>query len=675
MPEEKSNTFGFKIKVLGRMIELLGVQMYKRREAAIAELVANSWDAGATVVRINLPDPKSYSPEASKIEILDNGSGMDKDDIQESYLVLGRNRRAEDSEEGARPIMGRKGIGKLAGFGIATKMEITTWNEKGCIKFGMDSERLKVDDQNATDIEIPGQASVKPSEEFETGTLVSLGGLKHVTGIDPSNLRESLARVFSPAVLEKMEVLVNGVPVTEPEYEYMFRHPVMSMEEITLDDGHKIRYWYGFSSEVIKNAERRGFVVRVHKKSAQASPFFFNVEATASGQHATKYLTGAIEADYLDDGKDTNSDIVSTDRQEIDWNTPIARSLYEWGQKLTRKALVDCASKRGEKLTNKLLSDLELAGRIDALDKQSQAQVKRMLGILASAEADEEKASNLADGLVMAYEYRHFHDLIGELEGLENDPDGLKKLLERLKDWKVLESRAILEIIKGRIGIMEKFHSMIVNDAPETAPEIGADNMHDLIAGYPWLLDPEWQVLSEEKSITKQLREWGLEADPEYKGRYDFLALQDDKQLVLVEIKRAGHAVELAEMQRLDDYKNRLAKAHQGKDLIAVLVYGGQLDINDQGIKNSYASRSDFLLLNWSEVYQRTQRHYEHYRAVLEGDVENPRFHLKSQEVQQTRKIIDGGSTYRGKQSRLGGLGGQDVDYLENPQEEKPQSS
>jgi RecB family endonuclease NucS len=78
----------------------------------------------------------------------------------------------------------------------------------------------------------------------------------------------------------------------------------------------------------------------------------------------------------------------------------------------------------------------------------------------------------------------------------------------------VLESRAILEIIQGRLEIIDKFHSMIVNNAPETPHRKGDDNMHDLIAEYPWLLNPEWQVLAEEKTISKQLQQCSCGCDP-----------------------------------------------------------------------------------------------------------------------------------------------------------------
>ena len=82
----------FHIKILGKLLEHLGVQMYKHRDAAIAELVANSWDAGAKNVWITIPNESTYDPNKSEILIEDNGCGMDETDMQDKYLVIGRNR-------------------------------------------------------------------------------------------------------------------------------------------------------------------------------------------------------------------------------------------------------------------------------------------------------------------------------------------------------------------------------------------------------------------------------------------------------------------------------------------------------------------------------------------------------------------------------------------------------
>ena len=53
----------FPLTVMGRTLEHLGTQMYKRRDAAIAELVANAWDAGASKVSIYVGDAADYDAE------------------------------------------------------------------------------------------------------------------------------------------------------------------------------------------------------------------------------------------------------------------------------------------------------------------------------------------------------------------------------------------------------------------------------------------------------------------------------------------------------------------------------------------------------------------------------------------------------------------------------------
>src|SRR5438093_3164155 len=101
------------------MLEHLGVQMYKQRPTAIAELVSNAWDAGATQVRITIPHPDRYSKKRDTIVIDDNGCGMDEDAVENASLVVARNRREIDHGQGfevghpnrKRSIMGRKGIG------------------------------------------------------------------------------------------------------------------------------------------------------------------------------------------------------------------------------------------------------------------------------------------------------------------------------------------------------------------------------------------------------------------------------------------------------------------------------------------------------------------------------------------------------------------------------------
>ena len=115
----------------GRIIDSLGIQMYQSPVAAVAELIANAWDADASLVTVDLPSNLSGT---ATILVEDNGIGMTFAECQALYLNIGRNRREEDETGAAspdgRPVLGRKGIGKFAGFGIAELLEIDTTSSK-----------------------------------------------------------------------------------------------------------------------------------------------------------------------------------------------------------------------------------------------------------------------------------------------------------------------------------------------------------------------------------------------------------------------------------------------------------------------------------------------------------------------------------------------------------------
>ena len=121
MNTENAIYFNFSYSAL----KLLGKNLYSNAANAISELVANALDAKApeVYVYIDMSDKKH-----SIIEILDNGSGMDYDDLADKYVWIGRNKR-EDGELTAtdkQTVMGRKGIGKLAALYLSNKYFIIT---------------------------------------------------------------------------------------------------------------------------------------------------------------------------------------------------------------------------------------------------------------------------------------------------------------------------------------------------------------------------------------------------------------------------------------------------------------------------------------------------------------------------------------------------------------------
>jgi hypothetical protein len=652
----------FEMVILGRTIEHLGTQMYKHRAPSIAELIANAWDAGAKNVWVSIPTAEEYRQENSIFSILDDGAGMAPTDIQNHYLVVGRNRRETDGGEShGRKVMGRKGIGKLAGFGLASKVTVTSWvSRKPPVRFSMSLAQLTTKAGQAKGMRFPWRnAPMRKGWPKTSGTIIELSDLRHASALDIDSLREILSRRFSRVTRGQMKIWINREALAEPNVPTIFDFPSKNGFTIQkLPSGNEIQYRYSFAEQPIRSKDLQGFAIYAHGRTAQAPPFFFNVESTASSQHSTRYVFGEIIADYLDDGSDSEGDVISTDRQEVDWEKDDLRELREWGQAMTRRVLRECSDKKGSALENWIIEDDQFTDRLGHLDAASRKQISSFLKVLGQkVDRGDDRTRELADSLIRAYEFRNFHDVVGEIENASTDAAELETILGRLHDWKVLESRAILEIVKGRLSIIEKLREMILADAPETASSKSHDNLHDLMAEYPWMFNPDWQVFAEEKQIGKQLRAWGNKDCPDdmKTKRIDFLAFhRDSEDLVVIELKRPGHPVEYNEVVRLQGYQTTLMSAHP--ITTCVLVFSGQVNIPENKW-NSMLKDPYFVPLRWSDLFKNAKKFYSHYESVLEGHSSSTGFRAKEIEVGRTRKILDLGSSHRGKADRKRGPG------------------
>jgi len=141
--------------------------------------------------------------------------------------------------------------------------------------------------------------------------------------------------------------------------------------------------------------------------------------------------------------------------------------------------------------------------------------------------------------------------------------------------------------------------------------------------------------------------------------RYEFLGLAYANHVAVIEIKRSDYAVRLEELQRLEQYKERLLR---GRSSVYMVMICNSLQVSAD-VEDSWKKRQDGDIRSWSDIYERVKRHYEHYRAVLRSAVEHPDFSAKADEIARTREVLQTGSAFRGARARASGLGPQDIDY------------
>ena len=105
--------------------ELLGVQNFSTDESAILELVKNAYDAGASFVKLVF--------EATQLTIIDDGIGMNADDIKCKWMHVGKSTKDYkiDLENNTKRVLaGSKGVGRFALARLGRKASVISKKDK-----------------------------------------------------------------------------------------------------------------------------------------------------------------------------------------------------------------------------------------------------------------------------------------------------------------------------------------------------------------------------------------------------------------------------------------------------------------------------------------------------------------------------------------------------------------
>ncbi len=214
MQEKKELRISFDIST----IDNLGVKLYSTIPPMLAELVANAWDADAHNVWIELSDEKK------SIEVRDDGCGMSFDELNDKFLKVGRNRRVEldaDATESGRPVLGRKGVGKLSMFGIGKNIIITSSKDGSTTKFELDYDRIK----DEGDSYRPEILEPDGSELNGSGTDILIKNVNRKSDFDLEGIENGLRQrfhVFSKdfAVHINNDIVIDTAESDEENYQF-----------------------------------------------------------------------------------------------------------------------------------------------------------------------------------------------------------------------------------------------------------------------------------------------------------------------------------------------------------------------------------------------------------------------------------------------------------------------
>jgi len=172
-------------KISPRILYHFGEDLIKNEEIAIFELVKNSYDACATKCDIEFVFNEN---KLKKIVIRDDGKGMTKSIIENVWLVIGTDNKAEIKEircnkgdkEIIRVPLGEKGIGRLSVHKLGNEITLFTKSaNEDEIKVKIDWDKIK-ESEKLEDffIEINTEYENKRFKKSETGTEIIIEKIK-----------------------------------------------------------------------------------------------------------------------------------------------------------------------------------------------------------------------------------------------------------------------------------------------------------------------------------------------------------------------------------------------------------------------------------------------------------------------------------------------------------------
>lgn len=613
----------------------LGLNLYSNTPAVLSEVVANAWDADATVVEIETDQ------ESECITIIDNGNGMSLSEINDKFLRVGYQKRKNGenySEKYHRPVMGRKGIGKLSLLSIAETIYIYSKKGAECNAFCLSLNDIEDAINNADGRYSPREIDFVDFSET-SGTKIEIRNFKKNISRAPEHLRRRLSRRFG-IIGENFMIKINNEPIRLEDRGYFqklqfswiignlaetVKQQLPSIQstydgQLTLSDDRSfsITGWIGTVDTPSDIQDNNKISLVVRGKLAQEDI----LSSFNEGGIYASYLIGEIYADYLDD--DNEKDIATSSRQQIIEEDERYKVLSAYVYSVLKKIQSQWTSLRRDNATVKLLSESEAVNEwYQNLSEQNKKYAKRLFGTIETIrfDKDSDNKKELLKYGILAFERLRVSE---KLHLLENE-EGLEDLIkygEIFTDLQDIEATLYWEIANERMKVIKQLSESCDENAKERV-------LQKYIFDNLWLLNPSWERATAGSERMEEIVKKAFDVvtdsltEEERKGRIDIRYRTSSGKHIIIELKRyvPTYKVDIYDLHRqIDKYRDALKKClkqigKENEPIEAICIIGnniikdnmsaaeateklgdsGRILFYDQVINDSLESYKDYL--------------------------------------------------------------------------------
>lgn len=616
------------------IIELLGDQLYTQLPAVLSEYISNSYDADATkvIITVDIVDDGKIKTD---ITVEDNGIGIaDSDDdkilgINNKYLKVGRKRRRTDNSSLSkiykRKLQGKKGIGKLAGFGITKKIEISTVSDNVLNTFILDYDDMH--EVGADEEYFPKHTNINKAVDKCHGTSIKLCEIFRKKEIDLKSLVIGLVKRnkifdenFKVTLIKNMnglkevdkividnEMYLNSVKeANQTQFEWSIPE---NLEKLKVNQ-NIINYFKDnciigkiWTSTTPLKKDDQGIILYANGKLCQDNSTF-NERAN---DNFYQYMYGYLEVDFID--ADIETDNISTARDSLVWENPISQELKINIDEVIKKIQIEWrALRRNDKKEEiRKVVDMDIDKWLESLPLNEKVTANKLIDtILNDSYIDNKRAKEYIEYVQDMYSFTTFKDLATEIVSIDNF--NVDNTLRLIKDWKLIESKELAKVSEGRIQTINSFEKMINENKSER------DVIQPFIEEFPWLLDPKLISFEREVTYLKLLRDNCDDSnlEDESNRRIDFLTSMSDNTLYIFELKRPNIKVKTNYVTQVYDYESFIHKVNPNIKVKTFLVTNNcEIERTAQSMIDSAVKTNKFEIKTYTELLSAARSYHK----------------------------------------------------------------
>lgn len=606
MPEPEAHEL-VKFRILPRLLDHIGLAMYSSVPKAISELVANSYDASASEVYVDLVEKNG---ELDEIVITDTGDGMSRETLEGAYLALGYNKRQANRTNSNRKPIGSKGIGKLAGLGIARNMEVSSTNNGRKVTISISRDHFEDKNVELTAIQFP--VTIVDSSD-RPGTRVRLSNLlEHAHTVAVTSLREFLAAEFGRTIGFNIYVNKQKLSLTDVEgEERIIKDVIPGLGTVT----GRVKI-----ATRMKDVVKPGLIVYVRGRAIEG-PTLYDINTPSHHYRVANRIVGEVNADFLDpDDPQGLLDlfIISTSRDSFNKSHPKYITFKNWAEQQLRAISRELESQQAKERIDAIEKNPSVQKALRELPSELRARFEDSIHTLIPKlnNLSDPDATNIVEFISRLAETEAMRKILERIK--EAEQSDLEELAKLLDEWGIYEVTALSTLIKSRLEVISTLETLINNVATKEFPEL-----HRILEKNLWLLDDNFRYYSSNEQMRTILDSHVLK---QFEGkeslRPDFVCKTLLDKHVIVEIKRPAHTITYNDVAQLLGYANMVKQQFPQTEILQCFLVGKQFDSTVASREPLVQGSFVIVTRSFSEIVEVAKRRYEEILRIFHVEKE-----------------------------------------------------